>query len=176
MTIPFFKRIDLKFTIFYICSILILTGVIIAISLAIRHKQALAEDIISLQNIKSNLVKMKNAPEIINAALEDIKKAIPEKDIKTPEVLVFAAVDELKAKFEGSDVSFTAIENKGVEIIMPVTIKGSFDDYTDFTNKVGNLQAWKTPFFVIDSISLTEGKGNTSVAFELKARIRTIKG
>lgn len=176
MTIPFFRRIDLKFTVFYVCSVLILTGVIIAISLSIRHNQALSADIISLQNIKSNLIKMKSAPELINAAIEDIKKAIPEKDIKTPEVQIFAAVDELKAKFAGSEVSFTAMEQKSSEIIMPVLIKGAFDDYTDFTNVVGNLQTWKTPFFVIDSISLNEGKGNESVDFELKARLRTIKG
>ncbi|TAN41671.1 MAG: hypothetical protein EPN22_14400 [Nitrospirae bacterium] len=175
MTAQFFKRIDIKFTVFYVCSVLVLTGIIVAISLSIRHNQALSADVTSLQNIKSNLAKMKNAPELINAAIEDIKKAIPEKDIKTPEVQVFAAVDELKAKFQGSDVSFTAMEQKSNEIIMPVIIKGSFDDYTDFTNVVGNLQTWKSPFFVIDSISLTEGKRNESVDFELKAKLRTIK-
>jgi len=65
-------------------------------------------------------------------------------------------------------------ERKGDEIALPVAVTGVIHDYIAFINHIGYLQSLISPFFYINSVSisnLSDEKGAV-VNFEIKGTLR----
>lgn len=165
-----------KYLIIYGVVGVLLAGSLSANIVTYNYNFNLADTYRKLQTVKYNMAKMKDLPGTIDKALSDIKLVFPPgQNILTPETQIFTAIDALKLKFAGNEVSFTAMESKDNNISMPVLIKGEFDDYSAFVDSVGYLQSLKFPFFSVEGISLSQAQAFGPVRFEVKGKLKTLK-
>jgi hypothetical protein len=75
---------------------------------------------------------------------------------------------------KNADIMVDNFEKKGNETALPVALTGMVHDYTAFINHIGYLQSLISPFFYINSVSisnLSDEKG-ALVNFEIKGTFR----
>jgi hypothetical protein len=87
---------------------------------------------------------------------------------------ILTAIDSIKSRLKNADIMVENFEKKGDETALPVTLTGMVHDYTAFINHIGYLQSLISPFFYINSVSisnLSDEKGAV-VNFEIKGTLR----
>lgn len=161
----------------YITVSILLMAVISGIIAAKKYGDSIFATLKSLQMAEQNIFGMKEAIEDIDKAVAEAKMMMPDAfNKKTAEELMYIRISELKSRFRDAEVNITDIEYKGNEISMPVGIKANkMKDYTVFVNNIGWLQSLKFPFFSISSVAIFQSQDKTSVSYEIKGALRTLK-
>ncbi|MCL4455998.1 MAG: hypothetical protein M1147_02640 [Nitrospirae bacterium] len=172
------KRYKLKHLLTaYIAVSILLIAVVSGIIVAKKYGDSAFATLKSLQTAKQNVFSMREAIEDIDKTIAEAKMILPDAfNKKTAEELMYIRIDELKSRFRDAEVSITNIEYKGNEISMPVGIKANkMKDYTAFVNNIGYLQSLKFPFFFISSVAVFQSQDKTSVSYEIKGTLKTLK-
>jgi ACT domain-containing protein len=164
---------------YYIAFGVVFAAIVSGIVVLKKYEWSLSDTLKKVQTASSNLYKMKEAAEDIDAVIKEAEKIITaEFREKSPEELVLTALDAIKSKMKDAEVAGTAIEYKGNEARIPVTIKAMSRDYKTIVNNVGYLQSWRFPFFAVESVSIekSKDKDRAGLSYEIKGALRTLKG
>jgi hypothetical protein len=144
-----------------------------------RYAASLDETLSKFQVVKVNLIKVRNVIGDMKATLIDAAKLIsPGVSKESSATHMYMGLDRLRSHVGNAQITAAAIEDKGNELIMPVTITGPIADYPAFLNSVGRLQSMKFPFFAVTNLIMTRniaGDGGASFSFEIRGMLSTPK-
>jgi hypothetical protein len=147
--------------------------------LSTRYTASLDETLSKFQLVKVNLLKIRNVIGDMKATLTDAAKLIsPGVSKESSTTHMYMGLDALRSHVGKAQVTAVAIEDKGNELTMPVTITGPIADYSGFLNIVGRIQSMRFPFFAITNLSMTRnvaGDGGASFSFEIRGALSTPK-
>lgn len=159
----------------YLAAVIVFTIIFSSIILCIKYRDSLSVTVDMLYKGRVNLMRMRDAGGRVDSLLADIKAVIPARALSgTPEELLLAGLDDLKERIRDSDITVENIQQKGDGAALPVRIKSSVRNYTDFINTVGYLESLSFPFFSIENISLARVQDNAqaSIHCEIKGALR----
>ena len=167
---------------FFVSYIIALTVFLILLSCAVlsdRYAASLDETLSKFQILKINLIKIRNVVEGMKGTLIDAAKLIsPGVSKESSATHIYVGLDTLRSHVGKAQVTVTAIEDKGNELTMPVTITGPIVDYPAFLNTLGRLQSMRFPFFAITNLTMARniaGDGGATFSFEIRGVISTPK-
>jgi hypothetical protein len=136
---------------------------------------SLGDTLNKFQTLKINSVKMKEATRKEDEAVASVRSIFRSYDKnQAMEGTILTAVDSIKSRMKDTDIMVDNFEKKGDEIALPVAMTGMIHDYTAFIGNIGYLQSLNSPFFYINSVSisnLSDEKG-VLVNFEIKGTLR----
>jgi hypothetical protein len=164
-----------RLLVYYCVAALVLVLTISGTLILNAYCDFLYDSVNRLLAIKVGYVKMKDATEEIRRSAEKVKAIIPPGVLEeSPDRLIVASLDTVKARFRNDEVVIAGIAHKDTEVSLPVTIKGRLNDYSGFVNDIGFLQAMKFPFFSVMNVALkkTEESGTESVVYEITGELR----
>lgn len=172
------KRLFRSYVISGIVFLIVISGVIISE----KYGDAVSNTLKKLQAVRSDIISMREAQAGMDKTLTYAKALIPP-DIasRTPDERIFIVLDDLNRRIKDAKITITEMEHKGIEVTLPVTIKAVMSgkliakDYTAFVQNVGYLQSLSLPFFSIGGITMSQSQDKTSVSYEIKGDLRTIK-
>jgi hypothetical protein len=167
---------------FFVSYILALAVFLLVLSCAVlfnRYASTLGETLDKLYILKINFIKVKNTIEDIKGTLRDSGQLIPPGRSKgTSATYMYSGLDTLRSYVGKAHVTVAAIEDKGNELRMPLTITGAVADYPVFLNSVGRLQSMRFPFFAITNLTMAKNittAGGAAVSFEIQGVLSTPK-
>jgi hypothetical protein len=165
------KALLLRYAFSALLATVLMSGAIITES----YITSLGDTLNKFQTLKINSVKMKEATRKEGKTVANVRSIFQSyaKDEAT-EGTILTAIDSIKSRLKNADIVVDNFEKKGDETALPVTLTGMVHDYTAFINHIGYLQSLISPFFYINSISisnLSDEKGAV-VNFEIKGTLR----
>jgi hypothetical protein len=165
------KALLLRYALSALLATLLMSGAIITDS----YITSLGDTLNKFQTLKINSVKMKEATRKEGETFASIRSIFRSyaKDEAT-EGIILTAIDSIKSRMKNADIMVDNFEKKGAETALPATMTGTIHDYTAFINHIGYLQSLISPFFYINSVSisnLSDEKG-ALVNFEIKGTFR----
>jgi hypothetical protein len=164
------KRVEL----FYLASGLVFAIILASTLLCVKYRDSLAVTVNTLQTARLNLIQVRDARVMVDSSLSGIKAVLPPRVLLVPaDELLLEGLDDLKERLKVAEIGVQNMERKGDEISLPVQIRSSMRDYTDFANTVGYLQSLQFPFFSIASISLVQAPDK--VLYDIKGSLRMPK-
>lgn len=147
-----------KTIIYHLISGIALSGVIIALFLLHKYENNLFDAIGKFQLIRINAFKMKQAMADMDSVMNSINTVLPSGySSKTHRELLLFALDDIKMTFKGSEIAVTHFDEKEGELLLPVNISFSFDDYSTALKRIGYLQSMKIPQFKIKKVVIDSG-------------------
>ena len=165
------KTLLLRYALSAILATVLVSGAIITES----YISSLGDTLNKFQTLKINSVKMKDASrkegEII-ASVRSIFRSYAKGE--ATEGTILTAIDSVKSHMKNADIMVDNFERKGNETTLPVTLTGMVHDYTAFINDIGYLQSLISPFFNINSVSISNPSDEKGalVNFEIKGALR----
>jgi Tfp pilus assembly protein PilO len=165
------KALLLRYALSALLATVLTSGAIITES----YITSLGDTLNKFQTLKINSVKMKEATRKEGETVANVRSIFRSyaKDEAT-EGTILTAIDSIKSRLKNADIMVDNFEKKGDETALPVTLTGIVHDYTAFINHIGYLQSLISPFFNINSVSisnLSDEKGAV-VNFEIKGTLR----
>ncbi|MBI4690727.1 MAG: hypothetical protein HY754_10760 [Nitrospirae bacterium] len=161
---------------YYVLSGLFFLTMISGVIISTRYERFLSDILKELEKGRQNLFVMRGAIADMDIAIAGVNKVIsPDIILETPETQLLTGLDELKSKMKKAEITVTAFQYKGDEVNLPVVIKATLENYTDFVNAVGYLQSQRFPVFDISNILLSQSQDKT-VSYEIRGDIRALKG
>jgi hypothetical protein len=165
------KALLLRYALSALLSTVLMSGAIITES----YITSLGDTLNKFQTLKINSVKMKEASRKEGETFASVRSILRSyaKDEAT-EGTILTAIDSIKSRMKNADIMVDNFEKKGSETALPVALTGMVHDYTAFINHIGYLQSLISPFFYINSVSisnLSDEKG-ALVNFEIKGTFR----
>lgn len=136
---------------------------VIALSAVVASKYdgSLNETASQLETVKRTLSRKSSSSHEFDLVLSRMKALIPpDFNAKTTEEQIFFAIDNLKSRFSGVDVTVANLEDRGDMVSMPVVIKGTLKTYSSFVSDIGYLTALRFPYFGINDASLSVKDAN----------------
>ena len=165
------KALLLRYALSALLATVLMSGAIITES----YITSLGDTLNKFQTLKINSVKMKEASRKEGETFASVRSIFRSyaKDEAT-EGTILTAIDSIKSRMKNADIMVDNFEKKGNETALPVALTGMVHDYTAFINHIGYLQSLISPFFYINSVSisnLSDEKG-ALVNFEIKGTFR----
>jgi len=165
------KALLLRYALSALLATVLMSGAIITES----YITSLGDTLNKFQTLKINSVKMKEASRKEGETFASVRSIFRSyaKDEAT-EGTILTAIDSIKSRMKNADIMVDNFEKKGNETALPVVLTGMVHDYTAFINHIGYLQSLISPFFYINSVSisnLSDEKG-ALVNFEIKGTFR----
>jgi hypothetical protein len=128
-----------------------------------------------LQEFNVQYIKVRAAVDDIEKSTARFKTLLPQDSSRrSVEEIMLMTLDDIKAKAGAAEIAVTNIEDKGIDIQLPVTIRSPLKDYTSFVNYIGYLQSLKFPFFGLTGVKIQKSEDTTSSAasFEIKGFLK----
>ncbi len=169
------RRTPRHLYVLYAAAALLFFGLLSAAVLLTTYCEHLRDETNRLLAMKIGYVKMRDATAEIHRSLGVVRGVVPGGLFdEQPEGLLAASLDGIKTRFPREEVAVTEMVYREGDVALPVTIKGSLSDYSDFVNRVQYLQAMKFPFFSILSLSIRKSEeiGLPPVVFEVGGELR----
>jgi len=164
-----------RLLIYYAVSAFLATVLISGAMLSDRYIASLSNTLNQFQTLKINHYKMKGAVREMEATSSKVHSIIPS-DYKPEEMegAILASVDSIKSRIKGSNVAIENFNKKDNEVSLPVTITGNMGDYTIFINNLSYLQSLTSPFFFIDTVSISKSsdEAHEAVVYSIKGFLR----
>jgi hypothetical protein len=158
----------------------ILSAVLFTVTLSFslvtqRYCSEMRGTIDKLRTLSGGSVKVKKATQSAYDSMARIKKEIPPAYLSSPvENVIFQAIDTIRERAKNTEVVVESLQDKGDEIDIPVTLKGSLNDYVDFLRMLHFAESLRFPFFSTTELLLTQEVDKPS-GYELRGLIRTFK-
>lgn len=132
-----------------------------------EYSRSLDQTLLELQKFEMNFGKIKEATKDFNQSVHKIKTMVPpDYFLISSEKQLLTGFDVLKTNAGDSAVTISEILYADEEISLPVTIKGHLKNYSDFVNNTGRLQAYKFPFYSIETVSISKDSASPSAPQE----------
>jgi len=164
-----------KLLLHYAASAFLATALISGAMISESYITSLADTLNKFQTVKINSVKMKEATRKEGETVASARLILrPYDKSEAMEGTILTAIDSIKSRMKNVDIMVDNFERKGDEIALPVAVTGVIHDYIAFINHIGYLQSLISPFFYINSVSisnLSDEKGAV-VNFEIKGTLR----
>ena len=165
------KALLFRYALSAILATVLVSGAIITES----YITSLGDTLNKFQTLKINSVKMKDASKKEGAIVASVRSIFRSyaKDEAT-EGTILTAIDSIKSHMKNADIMVDNFERKGNETALPVTLTGMVHDYTAFINHIGYLQSLISPFFNINSASISNPSDQKGALanFEIKGTLR----
>jgi Tfp pilus assembly protein PilO len=165
------KRLLLRYAASGFLAAALISGALISES----YITSLTDTLNKFQTVKINSVKMKEATRKEVETVASVRSIFqPYDKNEAMEGTILTAIDSIKSRMKNVDIMVEHFENKGDEITLPVSVTGAIHDYTAFINHIGYLQSLISPFFYINSVSISNLSDEKSalVTFEIKGTLR----
>jgi len=165
------KRLLLRYAASGFLATALISGAIISES----YITSLTDTLNKFQTVKINSIKMKEATRKEVETVASVRSIFRPYDKKEAmEGTILTAIDSIKSRMKNVDIMVDKFEKKGDEITLPVAVMGVIHDYTAFINHIGYLQSLISPFFYINSVSISNlsDEKSTLVNFEIKGTLR----
>lgn len=164
-----------KLLFFYAVSALVAAILISGSLLTEAYIMSLSDTLDKFQTLKINSIKMKEASRKAGETLAAVQTAFSSYEkTEAMEGILLTAVDSIKARMKGADVTVTNFEKKGSEIELPIAVTGTIQDYADFINHIGYLQSLPSPIFYMSGITMTDqsDEKNAAISFEIRGTLK----
>jgi Tfp pilus assembly protein PilO len=165
------KALLLRYSLSALLATVLMSGAIITES----YMTSLGDTLNKFQTLKINSVKMKEASRKEGKTVASVRSIFRSyaKDEAT-EGTILTAIDSIKSRMKNVDIMVDNFEKKGDETALPVAMMGTVHDYTAFINHIGYLQSLISPFFYINSLSISNPSDEKGalVNFEIKGTLR----
>ena len=165
------KWLLLRYALSALLAMAVMSGAIITES----YITSLGDTLNKFQTLKINSVKMKEATRKEVETVASVRSIFRSYDKnEAMEGAILTAIDSIKSRMKDADIMVDNFEKKGDEIVLPVTMTGEIHDYTAFINHIGYLQSMISPFFYINSVSISNlsDEKRALVNFEIKGTLR----
>jgi hypothetical protein len=165
------KALLFRYALSALLATVLMSGAIITES----YMTSLGDTLNKFQILKINSVKMKEASRKEGETVASVRSIFRSyaKDEAT-EGTILTAIDSIKSRMKNVDIMVDNFEKKGNETALPVAMTGMVHDYTAFINHIGYLQSLISPFFYINSVSISSlsNEKGALVNFEIKGTLR----
>ena len=159
----------------YALSALLATALVSGAIVTESYLTSLEDTLTKFQTLKINSVKMKETSRKEDETVASVKSIFRQYDKKEAlEGAILTSVDAIKARMKTADILVENFDRKGDEITLPIVMTGVIHDYGAFVGNVGYLQSLMSPFFYMNSLSITnmaDEKG-ALVNFEVRGAMR----
>jgi hypothetical protein len=140
-----------------------------------RYSSEMRNTVDKLETLSGSSVRVKKATQSACDSMARIREDIPPAYLSNPvENVIFQAVDTIMERAKNAEVTVESLQDKGDEIDIPVTLKGSLGDYAEFLRMLHFLESLQFPFFSTTELMLTQETDKPSY-YELRGLIRTFK-
>ena len=159
----------------YAASAFLATALISGAMISESYITSLADTLNKFQTVKINSVKMKEATRKEGETVASARSIFrPYDKSEAIEGTILTAIDSIKSRIKNVDIMVDNFEKKGDEITLAVAMTGVIHDYTAFINHIGYLQSMISPFFYINSVSISNlsDEKRALVNFEIKGTLR----
>lgn len=127
-----------------------------------------------LVRAKAGLAKLREASRNRQVALAKLKaQPVDNNENKTPEMLIYWKLDEIKERLRSDELTVAAIEKKGDKVSIPYNLKLNNHSYHEFINAIRYLQKSSSPWTPVSSITISQAgdPGKNSVAFTIAGKV-----
>jgi len=127
-----------------------------------------------LVRAKAGLNRLREASLNRKEALARLKaQPVDNTENKTPEMLIYWKLDEIKERLRSDDLTVAAIEKKGDKVSLPYTLKFNNHSYHEFINAIRYLQKSASPWTPISSITISQSgdPGRSGVVFTIAGNV-----
>lgn len=170
------------FLAYYLISVVCAGLLISSAVLTNNYRKSMADTYTKLQQVRANMVKIRADLAQMKTAAALMKRDGPSGiSPSTAERRILLTVDDLNTRLKAAELTVSAFTRNNQEVHLPISIKGSFDDYSQFLNLIGSLQAMNGPFFPIESLSISVEGGASDktvkpggVNYDLKGTLKMI--
>ena len=141
-----------------------------------RSKRLLEKTRDDLARAESGLARLQTASAERKKALTALKSQKLPSDAKiSPEVLLYRAVDELKARFSPDSLTVSAVERKANEVSLGYSLKYLNPNYSNFLNIVGYLESCNVPSSQVNAVEIVRdgSNGKAEVSCSVTGRLLT---
>ncbi|MFA4917049.1 MAG: hypothetical protein WC560_10310 [Syntrophales bacterium] len=167
----------LKKNLFYyaasaLCAVIIISGTL----LSGKYVTSLSDKLNQFQTLRINSIKMKVATQNMRTTSRSVLSIIsPYLKQEEMEGAILTTIDSIKANMKDPDITVSDFKKSSNEIVLPLTISGQIHDYTSFVNHIGYLQSLFSPFFFIDTISISKSSDEKKddVCFVINGLLKT---
>jgi len=165
------KKLLLYYAVSALCATILISGAV----LMEAYITSLSDTLDKFQTLKINSIKMKEASRNAGETLTAVRTAFSTYDkTEATEGILLTAVDSIKERMKGADITVTNFEKKGSEIELPVALTGTIQDYADFINHIGYLQSLPSPVFYMSGVTITDqsDEKNAVINFEIRGILK----
>ena len=136
-----------------LCATILISGAL----LSDKYVTTLSDTLNQFRTPRINSVKMKGATQNMGATSLSVLSIIsPYRKPEEMEGAILTTLDSIKSHMKDADITVSDFDKKGNEITLPITITGHIHDYTTVVNHIGYLQSLVSPFFFINTISISK--------------------
>jgi hypothetical protein len=143
---------------FCITTALVLIVAMLCVALT-RTRRLMEKTHDGLLKAKAGLGRVREASESREKALATLKTLYMQSASGTsPERQIYAKVDELTSRLKPDDLTFSAIEKKGVEVSLQYTFKFINPNYNEFLNIVSYLGGNIFPLTTVGTVTIAQSE------------------
>lgn len=127
-----------------------------------------------LLRAKAGLTRLREASLNRKEALARLKaQPVDNTEHKTPEMLIYWKLDEIKERLRTDDLTAAAIEKKGEKVSLPYTLKFNNHSYHEFINAIRYLQKSASPWTPVSSLTISQSgdPGKGAVIFTIAGNV-----
>jgi hypothetical protein len=122
-----------------------------------RYNQGLGTMLVNQRNIKANLEQMRSSTVNINRSVAEFRRLLPSGyGTSSPELLMFARVDEIKQTIHPSEINVKPVETKEGALAVEFSLKLNSPDFSKLVNSLGQLETSIFPFVSIRSVAIDQ--------------------
>jgi hypothetical protein len=158
---------------FYIAALLLLVMTSAFIIQQRSHRQ-LVKTLDDLTRAVSGLSKVREASANRRSVLAAIQSQFARNiQNKSPEMILYEKIDELKTLFNADDMTITALEKKGSESSIQYTITLNNPDFNGVLNTISALHGSVFPVSPVSAIAITQSdvKGVGALSYKITGKI-----
>lgn len=140
-----------------------------------KYTESLAVTLDRLQEFNIQYIKVRNAIDDMTGSVRMIKEYMPrDRTDQSVQERLLCALDDLKSKAGGAEITIANIEDKEDDVQLPLSIKGPLKDYTRLVNYTGYLQSLKFPFFAVTNVNIWRDGDDVAgnALFEIKGILK----
>jgi hypothetical protein len=131
---------------YYIGSAALFALLVVAVIVLHSYAKGQEELVRRLTQANHNLQQMRTATHDIRATLQRFSQLFPaDRARQSPELLLFARVDEIKAGFPRAETAIGSIEARPDELALVFSVKGTMENYDAFLTSLGQLEGSVLP-------------------------------
>jgi hypothetical protein len=161
-----------KFYTIYIVGALAFTITLSSAVVAQRYSSEMKDTVERLETLGGSSVKVRRATESARQTVEKLKKHVPPGYLSAPvENVIFQAVDTIRDRGRSAEILVESLQDKGDEMALPITIKGTLADYSGFLKMVTYLESIRFPFFSAAELTMSH-ETDKAPCYELKGSMR----
>jgi hypothetical protein len=140
-----------------------------------RYCTEMRDTVDKLKTLSGSSVRVKRATLSAQEALVRIKREVPGNYLSSSvENTVYQTVDAIREQARNAEVVVESLQDRDNEVLLPITIKGTLDDYAGFLKLLHLLESLRFPFFSTSELVMTH-EADKPANYELRGSVRTFK-